>query len=223
MLTPYSAKIRIAKAAIAPMARPRPLASRVTLHSQAAIASATKAANSTATPLAPASCASTQVSHAAAPYMGKARNCFSRSIQVPGLGMKDKARGKSARIRNGRAKPKPSDRKISNADTVLCVRAKPSAAAMKGAVQGAATATASTPVKNAPTAPERDARLSPTVTEPNSNTPERFKPTAKISSEKPATAIGSCNWKPQPTALPPWRSATITSPNSRKLSTAPVV
>ena len=55
---------------------------------------------------------------------------------------------------------------------------------MKGAVQGAATATANTPVKNAPKGPVRWARLSPTVTEPTSNTPDRFRPTAKISKRK---------------------------------------
>ena len=195
--------------------------SRVTLHSQAAIASATNAASRTATPLAPASCASTQASHAAAPYIGKARNCFSRSIQGPGRGRNDKACGQTPKIMKGSAKPRPSARKIKSADTTLWVRAKPSAAAMKGAVQGAATATASTPVKKAPVTPAARARLSPTVTEPNSNTPDKLRPTAKISSAKPATAMGSCNWKPQPTAAPPWRSATMTRPNTRKLNTAP--
>src|SRR6185369_9661032 len=136
-------------------------------------------------------CASTQTSQAAAPYIGKARNCFSFSIQGPGLGMKDKVFGQTPRIRKGSAKPMPSPRKISIAEVTLCVSAKPNAAAMKGAVQGAATATASTPVKKAPNGPERCARLSPTVIEPTSNTPDKFKPTAKISKAKPATAIGS--------------------------------
>ncbi len=54
------------------------------------------------------------------------------------------------------------------AENTLWVRAKPSAAAMKGAVQGAATATANTPVKKAPIGPDRCARLSPKVTEPTS-------------------------------------------------------
>ena len=48
--------------------------------------SATMAASSTSTPLGPVSCANTHVSQAAAPYIGNARNCFSRNIQVPGLG-----------------------------------------------------------------------------------------------------------------------------------------
>ena len=40
---------------------------------------------------------------------------------------------------------------------------------MKGAVQGAATATASTPVKKAPVQPPRAASPSPAVMEPTSN------------------------------------------------------
>ncbi len=117
----------------------------------------------------------------------------------------------------------PRPRKISIAEVTLCVSAKPSAAAMKGAVQGAATATASTPVKNAPKGPERCASLSPTVIDPTSNTPDKFKPTAKINKAKPATAMGCCNWNPQPTVAPPWRSRTITRPNARKLRMAPAL
>ena len=128
---------------------------------------------------------------------------------------------KTPRIRKGSAKPRPSERKIRSAEATLWVSAKPKAAAMKGAVQGAATATARTPVKKAPTAPLREARPPPIVTEPNSNRPDRFSPTPKIRSAKAATARGFCNWKPQPTAWPPWRSATMTMPKMRKLATAP--
>ena len=57
-------------------------------------------------------------------------------------------------------------------------------------VQGAATATASTPVKKAPRLPPRDASPSPAVMEPISNRPDRLRPTAKTRSAKPATAMG---------------------------------
>ena len=211
----------IMSVAATPMPRPTLDISRVTPHSHAARESATMAASSTTTPLGPASCANTHVSQAAAPYIGKARNCFSRNIQVPGLGRNDSARGQRPRIKNGSAKPMPRLKKISIAEAVLCVRANPSAAAMNGAVQGAATATARTPVKNAPSGPERAARLSPMVIEPTSNTPERLRPTAKINSAKPATATGSCSWKPQPTAAPLCRRTTINSPSTRKLRIAP--
>ena len=77
------------------------------------------------------------------------------------------------------------------------------------------------PKKKAPTPPDLDVRLSPMVTEPNSNRPERLRPTAKISSANAATAMGFCNWKPQPTACPPWRSSAITRPKARKLRIAP--
>ena len=54
---------------------------------------------------------------------------------------------------------------------------------MKGAVQGVATTTASTPVKNAPAAPPRAARPWPTPAKrpENSKTPERLRPTTKNS------------------------------------------
>src|SRR4029079_7789828 len=128
-----------------------------------------------------------QTSHAAAAYMGKARNCLKVSIQVPGLGIKASSRGHTPNNRNGKAKPSPNATNTASADSALCVKAKPSAAAMKGAVQGAATAAANTPVKNAPVMPLRPARPPPAVTLPTSNTPDRLRATANTSSAKPAT------------------------------------
>src|SRR5438477_7577404 len=132
------------------MPRPRPERLRVTLHSQAASARAIIAAEISATPRGPASCASTQTSQAAAAYMGKARNCLKVSIQAPGLGMKANKRGQKPSSRNGKAKPNPSAINTARADSALWVKAKPNAAAMNAAVQGAATATARPPAKNAP-------------------------------------------------------------------------
>ena len=122
--------------------RPAPSPLRVLHQSQAANATAMAAPSTITTPRAPASCASTHTNQTAAAYIGKARNCLKVSIQGPGLGMKDSALGQMPSRMKGRAKPAPSATKIANADTALCVNAKPSAPAMKGAVQGAATATA---------------------------------------------------------------------------------
>ena len=60
------------------------------------------------------------------------------------------------------------------------VKATPRAAAMSGAVQGAATTAARTPVKKLPVAPDRPASDWPIpVQDPAiSNTPARFSPTA---------------------------------------------
>src|SRR5260221_1901622 len=143
-----------------------------------------------ATPRGPACCDKTQANQAAAAYMGKARNCLNVSIQGPGLGMKLRARGQIPSNRKGNAKPNPSETNTASAATALWDRAKPSAAAMKGAVQGAATATASTPVKNAPDSPPRRTSPSPAVMEATSNRPERLSPTANTSSANPATASG---------------------------------
>src|SRR3569833_236240 len=201
----------MSSATAAPITRPRP--SRVTPQSQSARANAIKAERMMITPVGPASCARTQTSQAAPPYMGKARNCLKVSIQGPGLGMKARARGHRPRSKNGRAKPTPSAMKISNAKGADNVRAKPSAAAMKGAVQGAATATASTPVKKAPTAPLRDANPPPAVMEPTSNRPERLRPTAKTSSAKPATAGGGGGGGPRPARAPPARGGGAGGPS----------
>src|SRR5689334_9742902 len=147
------------------MARPEEVEFRVTLQSQAPSASASAAPNRMATPRGPACCDKTQASQAAAAYMGKAKNCLKVSIQGPGLGMKAKARGQMPKIKKGSEKPRPRQTNTASADTAFWESAKPKAAAIKGAVQGAATATAKTPVKKAPAKPLRLARPSPAVIE----------------------------------------------------------
>ena len=68
---------------------------------------------------------------------------------------------------------------------------------MKGAVQGAATATASTPVKAAPNAPPRSAASAWPAAAcklvPASNTPERFSATSSMTRVRPATMAGDCS------------------------------
>src|SRR3954469_1194203 len=177
------------------MARPAEVRFRVTPQSQAPSASAIAAPNRMATPDGPACCDKTQANQAAAAYMGKAKNCLKVSIQGPGLGIKAKARGQIPNSRKGSEKPAPNDTHTARADGALGDKAKPNAAAMKGAVHGAPTAAASTPVKNAPVRPLRLARPSPAVMELTSKRPERLSPTANTSSAKPATAMGDCSWK----------------------------
>ena len=79
--------------------------------------------------------------------MGIAMICLKRTIQGPGFGSQRVHTGTSVRMSQGRAMPRPSARNTAEAVTVLCVTAYPSAAPIKGAVQGDATTTASTPVQ----------------------------------------------------------------------------
>ena len=105
-------------------------------------------------------------------------------------------------------------------------RAAPRAKAMKGAVQGAATTTASTPVKKAPDPPgRRDRREPPSRCSPPpiSKAPARFSATASIRSASPATTAGDWSWKPQPIACPPARKISRTAANRAKLTSTPAV
>ena len=62
--------------------------------------------------------------------------------------------GKIAIRKYGNANPSPRNRKISIEKVLDCTSAYPNAAPMNGAVQGEATKTDKTPVKNEPDAPE---------------------------------------------------------------------
>ena len=66
---------------------------------------------------------------------------------------------------------------------------------MKGAVQGEAIATASTPDKNALRAMLRDCKVATLLgsTLPNSNKPARFSPITVNSMARAATTAGACN------------------------------
>ena len=94
---------------------------------------------------------------------------------------------------------------------------------MKGAVQGVATTTASTPVKKLPVSPPRSASPLPADARrpPTSNTPDRFRPIANSSVAMAATNTGDWNWKPQPAWLPAARSASSRPASATKLSTTP--
>ena len=94
-----------------------------------------------------------------------------------------------------------------------------------GAVQGEATATASTPVRKASTTGcrARAAAQDDGSTEPNSNTPARFSPISVNSAASVATTAGDCSWKPQPSCSPPARSASSSPASATKDSTTPAV
>ena len=103
--------------------------------------------------------------------------------------------------------------------------AKPSDAPMNGAVQGEATATANTPVKNASGTGCRACMLATEEgnTLANSNSPDRFNPISVNNSASAATTAGSCNWKPQPRLSPAPRSPSASAPRARKLHTTPAL
>ncbi len=96
---------------------------------------------------------------------------------------------------------------------------------MKGAVQGEAIATASTPDRKALATGWRassEARLEGRKA-PNSNRPARFSPIRVNSAASAATTAGDCNWKPQPSCSPAARSASIRAPKAAKETTTPAV
>src|SRR5260370_28990553 len=98
---------------------------------------------------------------------------------MAGLGRNRCMPGTAVASRNGKARPNPSASKTATDTYQGCVTANPMADAMKGAVQGVATAVASAPVKKEPAYPGRDRRSLPIPAswKPNENAPERLSPT----------------------------------------------
>ncbi len=86
-------------------------------NSQAARASVTAEVRSRARPSGPACWVNTQVSKAAAPYIGKARTFLKMSIQAPGCGRRAIRAGANARLVNGAAKPRPRARNTASDTT----------------------------------------------------------------------------------------------------------
>jgi hypothetical protein len=66
---------------------------------------------------------------------------------------------------------------------------------MKGAVQGAATTTARTPVRVEPSKPRAEANVEPTPWSdaPTSNSPDRLNPAASITRLRADTTRGDCS------------------------------
>ncbi len=97
---------------------------------------------------------------------------------------------------------------------------------MKGAVQGVATSTASTPDPKVPAAPASRCALasrppSRVRRTPTSNTPAKFIPIATNSSAISATNGGDCSWNPQPAASPAARSASSIAPRTQNDTSTP--
>ena len=88
------------------------------------------------------------------------------------------------------------------------VSAVPSATPMNGAVQGEATATASTPASESSATDGEHVQMAspPGRTLPNSKVPARLRPTSVNTTASSATKVGDCNWKPQPSCCR-WHAA----------------
>src|SRR5665213_3820208 len=104
--------------------------------------------------------------------------CLKVSIQRPGLGRTFSVCGKADNSRYGAERPNATKLKTMEDWTAGKVSADPSAGARKGALQGAATTVANTPVKNDPLYPFLCCRFEPVPVRkmPNSKTPLRLSP-----------------------------------------------
>src|SRR5579859_8250544 len=89
--------------------------------------------------------------------IGKPMATLNFSIQTPGFGKNFSHAGFQLSTTYGAARPSPTNRKIRTISDEPWAKAKPSAGARNGAVQGVASAVASSPLKNAPGAPGLEA------------------------------------------------------------------
>ena len=110
---------------------------------------------------------------------------------------------------------------ISTITAAVCVKAKPSAGARNGAVQGVANTVARTPLKNAPPTPSRVATepaAAPTEPSVTSNSPNRFNATSMMRTVSKTTNCGLDICMPQ-LASSPALFTPITTPASTKNDT----
>ena len=136
----------------------------------------------------------TQNNHIAVPNIKNEKNCFKYFIHSPGFGKNSISLGKIAIRKYGNANPSPRNRKISIEKVLDCTNAYPNAAPMNGAVQGEATKTDKTPVKNEPDAPEVLLKFSSFVKLlPKSISVKRISPITNIKVLRKPTIIGDCN------------------------------
>ena len=127
--------------------------------------------------------------------MGNARAWRRVTIQMPGLGKACATAGTQLANKKGKAKPRPMQANTDKACQAGMVIATPKDAPINGAVQGEATATASTPDTNASTRGWRDcnaARLAGS-TLPMLKTSHKFKAIRVKSAARAATTAGVCN------------------------------
>ena len=131
----------------------------------------------------------------------KARNCFSRQHPGAGPGQERQCLGRESQNQEGQretSRPRPRKTSIDPRHALRQGIAKRRRHERRGAGRGHRHRPC-TPVKKPPPPPEREVRLSPSVTEPNSNRPERLKPGPRRSRARtPPPRWDSCNWKPQP-------------------------
>jgi hypothetical protein len=105
-------------------------------------------------------------------------NCFTCTIQGPGLGKNRNHAGCALKSRYGALIPAAMAMNIARMITADCVNAKPSAVPRNGAVHGVASTVANTPWKNEPSRSLRslvESKLRVTdCGNETSNTPKRF-------------------------------------------------
>ena len=170
----------------------------------------------------PPNCAVSHTSASAVSAMGSAIARRKRSIHAPGLGSMRRSAGTKPMSRNGKASPSPRAANNNSASGAGSSNAAPSAAAMKGPVQGVAATAASSPVAKAPRTPERPCPL-PVSMLGSSKIPAKLSVMTVASTSSAMTTEGSCNWNAQPTCSPPARKASMIAPSAAQASTTPAV
>src|SRR5207247_1108965 len=112
--------------------------------------------------------------------IGKPIAILNFSIHTPGFGRNFSQSGRQLNTTYGAASPKATANNVRTMTADGCVNANPSATPRNGAVQGVASKVASTPLKNAPAAPPRDASsLAAPMPRPlrvTSKTPNEYSP-----------------------------------------------
>src|SRR5262249_35307799 len=127
----------------------------------------------------------------------KPMNCFTCSIQGPGLGRNRSHAGCALNSRYGARMPAATAMNIDKMIAGAWVNAKPSAVPRNGAVQGVASTVANTPWENEPSKSLRSlVESNPRVTDCGneiSNTPKRFSANTRTITLKTRTKYGFVN------------------------------
>jgi len=129
------------------------------------------------------------------------------------------------RRRKGSARPRPMARKTTSMAAADWPITAPSAAPRNGPRQGAPTTAASTPVKKAPAAPWRLARVLPVfwIDVPSSNRPMSQRPMANMMRARMATVGAFWSWKPSVAEPVAARTAMMAPARTAKETSTPPV
>jgi len=152
-------------------------------------------------------------------YMGKASSCLKRSIQVPRLRDKGQRPRHQSRIRKGSAKADAQrQERPALAVAALCVRGEAQRPSLRPRmVQGAPTATASTPVKKAPVAAALVRQIFSGGDAADFKYAGKVEPHGKDQKcEAPPRRWATASESPNPPLRPPARNSSRASPRMRK-------